>query len=188
MSFNQQLFTQQYTRTLSEIYPDLASFQDDYENIGLPQRLKSAAFLGTIYILLMGEYASSSIMSLSEDQFRIKLFTIIMAHGPQYERELEIQSTLLAMTDDELQVSSKQIHNVSLNPSTEPDPDTSEFLDTINQQNVTKHIRSPLTAYSYLGDLLDADLTKRFIQKFDKLFVRVLRTNNPLYYTTEDEE
>lgn len=186
--FNQQLFTQQYTKTLSEIYPDFPSFQSDYNNIGLPTRLKNDAFLSTIYILLMGEYANSSIMSLSEDQFRVKLFTIIMAQGPQYERELGIQDTLLAMTEDQLMVSSKAIYNTSLNPSTSPSTDTDEFLDTINQQNVTKHLRSPLTAYAYLFDLLDADLTKRFIKKFDHLFVRVLRTNSPLYYVTEEEE
>ena len=186
--YNQQLFTKQYTRTFSEIYPNFISFQDDYENLGLPQRLSSVNSLMTIYILLMGEYASSSIMSLSEDQFRIRLFTRIMAHGPQYERELQIQDVLLHMDDEELQDSSKAIYNTAFNPSTEPDTDTDEFIQTINQQNVTKHKRSKLTAYSYLMDLLDANLTQKFIKKFDDLFVRVLRTIDPLYYETEGED
>ena len=187
-NLDQQLFTQQYTQTLSNIYTDYEEFLDDYLNLGIPQRLKDPEFLKTIYVLLMGEYGNSSIMALSEGQFRLRLFTIIMSYGPQYERELEVQNTLLAMSDEELQVSSKAIYNTSLNPSEAPTTDTLDELTTINQQNVTKHHRSKLEAYSLLEELLNADLTKTFIKRFDHLFVRVLRTNQPLYYTTEVDE
>ena len=182
---NQQLFTQQYTQTFSNIYPTYEDFLNDYNNLGIPQRLKEVSFLETIYILLMGEYANSSIMALSEGQFRLRLFTLIMSYGPQYERELGVQTTLLNMSDEELQVSSKAIYNSSFNPSEAPTTDTLDELTTINQQNVTKHKRSKLDAYAMLMDLLDADLTKNFIKRFDHLFVRILRTNQPLYYTTE---
>lgn len=183
---NQQLFTQQYTRTFSDIYPDYETFLADYKGIGITPRLKSVDFLSQIYILLMGEYASSSIMSLNEDQFRVKLFTRIMSYGPQFERELEVQHILTNMTDEELQVSSKAIYNTALNPSSDPSTDTLEEILTINQQNVTKHKRSKLDAYALLRDLLDDNLTKKFIKRFDDLFVRVLRTNQPLYYITEE--
>lgn len=184
-NLNQQLFTQQYTQTLSNIYPTYEEFLNDYTNLGIPQRLKEVSFLETIYVLLMGEYANSSIMALSEEQFRLRLFTLIMSYGPQYERELGVQNTLLNMSDEELQVSSKAIYNSSFNPSEAPTTDTLDELTTINQQNVTKHKRSKLDAYAMLMDLLDADLTKNFIKRFDHLFVRILRTNQPLYYTTE---
>ena len=184
-NLNQQLFTQQYTQTLSNIYPTFEDFSEDYQNLGIPQRLKDVAFLETIYVLLMGEYANSSIMALSEEQFRLRLFTLIMSYGPQYERELGLQNTLLNMSDEELQVSSKAIYNSSFNPSEAPTTDTLDELTTINQQNVTKHKRSKLDAYAMLMDLLDADLTKNFIKRFDHLFVRILRTNQPLFYTTE---
>lgn len=187
-AMNQQLFTQQYTRTFSEIYPDYETFLADYTDIGITPRLKSTEFLTQIYILLMGEYASSSIMSLNEDQFRVKLFTRIMSYGPQFERELEVQHILTNMTDEELQVSSKAIYNTALNPSSDPSTDTLEEILTINQQNVTKHKRSKLDAYAMLKDLLDDNLTKKFIKRFDDLFVRVLRTNQPLYYVTEVDE
>jgi hypothetical protein len=182
--YNQQLFTNQYTQTFSNVYDTYDKFLNDYQNLGIPQRLKNTDFLKTIYILLAGEYASSSIMSFSEDQFRLKLFTLVMSYGPQYEKELDIQDKLLAMTDEELQVSSKAIYNSAFNPSVEPSTDTMDELQTINQQNVTKHKRSKLDAYALLTDLLNADLTKQFIKRFDHLFVRVLRTNQPLYYTT----
>ena len=186
MDFNQQLFTEQYTKTLSDVYPNYDLFMEDYEGIGLPQRLKNKDFLKTIYVLLMGEYGSSSMMSLSEDLFRVRLFTLVMSYGPQYEKELDIQDKLLAMTDEDLQTSSKAIYNTSINPSTAPSTDTFDELPTINQQNVTKHKRSKMDAYAFLHSLLDADLTQRFIKRFDHLFVRVLRTNKPLYYKTED--
>ena len=185
MMYNQQLFTQQYTRSFSNIFPTFEDFSTSYTDSGLPNTLQDTSFLQTIYLVLMGEYASSSIMSFSEDQFRLKLFTLIMSYGAQYEREFTMQSDLLSMSIDELQTSSKSIYNSSLNPSTAPTTDTMDELPTINQQNVTKHKRSKLDAYALLLDLMDADVTKRFIKRFDHLFVRVLRTNQPLFYTTE---
>ena len=184
----QQLFTNQWTQTLSDVYPSYEQFVNDYQTLGIPQRLKDVSFLETIYVLLLGQYASSSIMSFSVDQFRLKLFTLIMSYGPQYERELQLQDTLLGMTDDELQLSSKAIYNTSLNPSTAPTTDTLDELPTINQQNVTKHKRSKLDAYAMLESLLDDDLTRKFIKRFDHLFVPILTTNNPLYYTTAEGE
>ncbi len=186
--YNQQLFTQQYTKTFSEIYSTYEGFFEDYKNLGIPGRLKNDEFLKTIYILLMGEYASSSIMSFSEMQFKLRLFTLIMSYGPQYERELEMQDKLLNMSDEEIKISAKAIYNTALNPSTAPTTDTLEELTMINQQNTTKHVRSLLEAYEYLETLLSPNLTKEFIKRFDNLFVRVLRTNQPLYYKTYIEE
>lgn len=189
-NLNQQLFTQQYTKTLSDIYPTYADFAGDYMTSGLPNRFVNSSFLETIYFVLMGEYAASSIMALSEDLFRARFITMVHSYGPQLERELTMQDELLKMSDDELQTSSKAIYNTSLNPSTEPTTDTLNELPTINQQNVTKHKRSKLDAYALLESLLDDDLISKFVNRFSKLFVRVLRTNNPLYYTThlQDEE
>lgn len=186
-NMDQQLFTQQYTKTLSQIYPEYDVFAADYLDSGLPNRFKDTDFLKTIYFVLMGEYAHSSIMAMSEDLFRARFLTMIHGYGPQLERELKMQDTLLQMDDAELMVSSKAIYNSSLNPSTAPTTDTLDELPTINQQNTTKHVRSKLDAYEYLGNLLDDDLISKFIKRFNKLFVRVLRTNNPLYYTTEVE-
>lgn len=186
-NMDQQLFTQQYTKTLSQIYPEYELFAMDYMQSGLPNRFKDTEFLKTIYFVLMGEYAASSIMAMSEDLFRARFLTMIHSYGPQLERELAMQDTLLQMDDTELMISSKAIYNSSLNPSTEPTTDTLEELPTINQQNVSKHVRSKLDAYEYLESLLDADLISKFIKRFNKLFVRVLRTNNPLYYETEVE-
>ena len=186
-NMDQQLFTNQYTKTLSEIYPTYEDFVNEYQNCGLPNRFNDINFLQTVYFVLMGEYAASSIMALSEDLFRARFLTMIHSYGPQLERELQIQDNLLKMSDNDLMVSSKAIYNTSLNPSTAPTTDTLDELTTINQQNTTKHVRSKLDAYDYLGQLLDDDLISKFVNRFSKLFVRVLRTNSPLYYTTTIE-
>lgn len=185
---DQQLFTQQYTKTFSNIFPNYESFEEGWNDLELPETFTDINFLKTIYILLMGEYGFSSIMSMSEDLFKVKLFTRIMAYGGHYEREFNMQRKLLTMTDEELQVSSKAIFNTSINPSEAPTTDTLDELTTINQQNVTKHKRSLLDAYSYLTSLLDDSITKTFVKRFNDLFVRVLRTNNPLYYITVEED
>ena len=186
-NMDQQLFTNQYTKTLSDIYPTYEDFVNEYQTCGLPNRFNDINFLQTIYFVLMGEYAASSIMALSEDLFRARFLTMIHSYGPQLERELQIQDNLLKMSDSDLMVSSKAIYNTSLNPSTAPTTDTLDELTTINQQNTTKHVRSKLDAYDYLGQLLDDDLISKFVNRFSKLFVRVLRTNSPLYYTTTIE-
>ena len=187
--WNNELFTAPYTKTFSEVYSSFESFSADYNTFNLKSvPFKNTDFLKTIYTILMGEYASSAIMNMSEPQFRIRLFTKIMAHGPQYERELDIQSKLLSMDDSEIQISAKAIYNTSLNPSMRPTTQTLEELKTINQQSVTNHVRSKLDAWDYLGQLLDDDITKRFVKKFNELFVVVLKTNNPLWFKTREED
>ena len=182
---SQELFTQQYTKTFSQIFPSYEAFAGDWASIGLPNTLQESDFLKTIYILLMGEYASSSIMNMSEAQFRIRFWSRVMSYGGQYERELKMQQKLLSMSDEELQISSKVIYNTSLNPSTEPSTDTMYELPTINQQNTTNHKRSLLNAYGFLEELLDDSLTKKFVRRFKDLFVvNCYNVGNQLYYRT----
>lgn len=185
-----EIFSENWTKTLSELYPSYDIFFEDYQAIGLNAiPFKDNNFLRTIYLLLMGEYGSSAIMNMSEDLFRVRLFTRIMSYGPQFERELDVQKKLLELSDEDLQISAKAIYNTSMNPSQKPTTNSLEELPTVNQQSVTTHKRSQLDAWDYLGNLLDADLTRRFIKRFDGLFVVMLKTNNPLYYKTmEDEE
>ena len=183
-----EIFSENWTKTLSDIYPTYDMFFLDYQNIGLAAiPFKDNNFLKTIYILLLGEYGSSAIMNMSEDLFKIRLFTRVMSYGPQFERELDVQKKLLALSDEDLQISAKAIYNTSMNPSQKPTTNSLEELPTVNQQSVTTHKRSQLDAWDYLGNLLDSDLTRRFIKRFDGLFVVMLKTNNPLYYKTKEE-
>lgn len=187
------IFTRGLTSTFDEIYPDYDSFAADYEEIGLNDiPFATADFLRTIYYLLWGEYANSEIMNLSRDMFRVRLFTKVMAYGPEFERQLGIQKELIAMKDEALQVSSKVVYNTARNPSQKPptaetDPNKiGDILPYIDGQNTTNHVRSKLDAWAYLNSLLDHDLTREFIKRFNDLFTVALSSASGLYYTPID--
>ena len=184
--YNQQLFSQQWTSSLSELYPTYAEFLNDYNTIGLKElEFENPDFLRTIYYLLMGEYGASAIQSLSPDLFKVRFFTRIMAYGPLYEKQMAHQKTLLSMTDDELRVSAKAIHNSARNPSQKPPTNSEEILPYIDAQSTTNHQRSLMDAYAYFDDVADDSLTKKFIKRFDDMFVIITRTNSPLWYITD---
>lgn len=185
--YNQQLFSEQWTSTLSELYPTYADFKKDYEDIGLDiLTFKDPAFLNKIYLLLMGEYGASAIQSLSPDLFKVRFFTRIMAHGPLYEKQMEHQKTLLSLSDEALQVSAKAIHNSARNPSQKPPTAGEEILPYIDAQSTTNHQRSLMDAYAYFNDVADDGLTKRFLKKFDDFFTVIIKTNSPLWYITKE--
>ena len=101
-------------------------------------------------------------------------------------RELDIQKKLLKMKDEELQISSKTIFNSAQNPSITPSTASTDELPYINAQNTTNHRRSQMDAWSAFTQLLNPNLTQEFVKKFDKLFTIVLKTNKPLWYTTNE--
>lgn len=187
--FSINAFDKNWTMTFSEIYSSLDVFISDYNALGLVAiPFSSEATLKLIYTVLMGEYGSSSISNMSVDQFKIRLFTLIMSYGPTLERELTIRADLLAMTPEQLQVSAKAIYNQSNNPSVRPTTDTMEELPTINAQNVTKHVRSKLDAYDYLLSLIRGDPVSEFVRRFRKLFIIVASSGVPLLYETNEED
>lgn len=184
--YNQQLFSQQWTSSLSELYPTYNDFLNDYNTIGLKElEFENPDFLRTIYYLLMGEYGASAIQSLSPDLFKIRFFTRIMAYGPLYEKQMAHQKTLLAMTDEELRISAKAIYNSARNPSQKPPTASEEILPYIDSQSTANHQRSLMDAYAYFDDVADDSLTKKFIKRFDDMFVIMTRTNSPLWYITD---
>lgn len=184
--YSQQLFSQQWTSSLSELYPNYETFLADYNAIGLDiLEFKDADFLRKIYLLLMGEYGASAIQSLSPDLFKVRFFTRIMAHGPLYEKQMEHQKKLLEMDDTELRRSAYSINNSARNPSQKPPTVGDDILPYIDSQNTTNHFRSVLDAYAYFNDVADDTLTRKFLKKFDDFFTIVQRTNTPLWYITD---
>lgn len=186
-NMDQQIFTNGWTLTFSNVYDSYEAFAADYQEFEDLQvtPLKNTDFLKHCYLVLMGEFASNNLSNMSVDQFRIRFWTRLNQYAPQYERELEIQKNLIQMTEAEITTSSEAIYNTALNPSQPLSLNTPDGkVREINQQNVTQHKRSKLDAYAYLTDLLNNDLTSRFVDKFRNLFTVVL-TGTPLYYTTE---
>ena len=172
------------TRKFTDIYPDVTTFTNDYNNIGIPTTITSEN-ISTLYYLLYAKYGNSHIANSDETQFKYKLFGTVFSYGPTWEKRLDMQNELRTMSDDDLIKGSKQIVNHSYNPSTTPSTATLEELTTINEQNTNNYKRSKLDAYAFLWDLLATDVTTEFINKFKSLFLVIVEPQLPLWYLTE---
>ena len=175
------------TRKFTDIYPDVTTFTNDYNNIGIPTTITSEN-ISTLYYLLYAKYGNSHIANSDETQFKYKLFGTVFSYGPTWEKRLDMQNELRTMSDDELIKGSKQIANHSYNPSTAPSTSTLEELTTINEQNTNNYKRGKLDAYAFLWDLLATDVTTEFINKFKSLFLVIVEPQLPLWYVTDLNE
>lgn len=176
------------TRTFANIFPEVSIFKETFNNNGIPPKLKEEN-VNTLYYLLYSYYGNSSIASSDENRFIYNLMSLIFQFGPTWEKRLEIQDAIqqLDLTQEDWLEGAKLILNTSLNPSVGPNTDTSEFLDTINQQNVSKQKRGKLEGYAMLMNLLETDVTGQFLARFKPLFRTFVSPQRPLLYETEEE-
>lgn len=174
------------TRTFSEIYPEKLDFIADYNQI-FPNTMNENDLVN-IYYLLMARYMNSHIINSDENQFKIKLTSVIFSYGPTWAKKLEIQSKLRNLSESDLITGSKAIYNHSYNPSTAPSTSSTEELLTIDDQNTTTYKKSKLEAYSFLWEILNNDVTSAFVNKFSKLFIQIAQPDHPLWYVSEEEE
>lgn len=142
----------------------------------------------TLYYLLMERYSNNPIQNLDVEQFKMKVYSIIFQYGPTWEKKLEIQQTLRNFTEEDLRLGTKQIHNHSYNPSSEPSDASTEELNTVDDQNTAIVKKSKIEAYSQLWVLLENDVTKEFLDKFQKLFKQFVRHEHPTLYKSEVED
>ena len=141
-----------------------------------------------VFYLLYSRYGNNPIANQDEEQFKMKLFATIFQYGPAWEKRLDIQTKLRALTEDDILKGSKAIYNTALNPSTTPATSTLEELDYINSQNTTNYKKSKMDAYAQLWELISTDVTEEFLDKFKRCFKMFVSAERPLLYVTEDEE
>lgn len=177
-SYRQKKFT--------DVYDSVEKFLADYNGVGLPTTISQGS-AQTLYYLLYGRYGNDVIASSDINRFKYRLFGIIFQYGPTWEKRLEIQEKLRGLTEDEIMTGSRQIYNNAQNPSTEPSTDTTDELQYINEQNVTKNRRGKLDAYAMLMELLRSDVTNELLTKFKTLFLTVIEPEEPLYYVSEED-
>lgn len=177
-SYRQKKFT--------DVYDSVEKFLADYNGVGLPTTISQGS-AQTLYYLLYGRYGNDVIASSDINRFKYRLFGIIFQYGPTWEKRLEIQEKLRGLSEDEILTGSRQIYNNAQNPSTEPSTDTTDELQYINEQNVTKNRRGKLDAYAMLMELLRSDVTNELLTKFKTLFLTVIEPEEPLYYVSEED-
>lgn len=176
------------TRTFSEIFPTYNEFKTDFEATPLGNGLIANNELEIIYFLLMAKYKNSHIMGSDEDRFKLNVFSELYAYGPTYVKRMDIQKKLRTLTEGEIMLGTKVIYNHSFNPNTSPSTSTLDELDTINDQNTSNTKRGKIQAYTELYSVLNANLTKEFVNKFRKLFRVVVEPELPLWYITEESD
>lgn len=141
-----------------------------------------------LFWLLYARYGNSPIANRDVNQFKYKIFSVIFQYGPTWEKRLDIQSKLRALSVDDIRAGAFAMYNQAQNPATAPSTDTTDELTYINGQNTTRYTKSPLEGYSILLELLDTDVTEDFLKKFNICFKKFVSSERPLIYVSEEDE
>lgn len=176
------------TKKFSDVWSTAQDFIDDYNSIGIPTTIPASSGVGTqgsvavLYYLLYSRYGNSVVASSDPTRFKYDLFSIVWQYGPNWVRELRLQDTLRNLSEEDIERGSVQVYNTASNPSTDPSNSTEEYLQYINNQNVTKSKKGKLEGYMMLESLLKKDVTEEFINRFKRLFLTVVEPELPLLY------
>lgn len=177
------------TKKFGDVWSTANDFLVDYLGNGVPTTIPSDVENGSdqgsvynLYFLLYSRYGNDVIASSDLQRFKMRLFTIIWQYGPNWAKNLEIQSKLRKLTDDEITQGSVQIYNQADNPSTDPSTDTSEYLKYIKAQNTSINKKGKLEGYALLDNLLKRDVTQEFLNRFKPLFKTVVEPEELLLY------
>lgn len=174
------------TNTFQEIWDSASKFVAEYKANGIKTTI-SDENCTTLYYLLYAKYGNNPIASSDENRFKYAVWATIFKYGPTWEKRLEIQDKLRALSEDDLLRSGKSIFNHAYNPSTEPSTGSLEELPGINEQNTNQYVKSKIDAYGSLMELLRTDVTEQFLGEFRKLF-KICLVENPLLYVTDLKE
>lgn len=197
--WHSDLYGNYRNRKFNDIWPELEGFQSDYDefNTGIIDNSISDDAVATLFYLLSSQYGNSTIASANEYQFKMKVFATIFMYGPTWEKRLEIQKNIRNLDLEEIQKGGKAVYNTALNPaqpvsggqgtSSGEGMNTLDELTYINQQNTTNYKKSLPEAYAILWDLLETDVTLEFLDKFKKLFLKVVTPEVPLWYVSNQE-
>lgn len=176
--------------TFTQVWDQVEDFLADYEGIGIAPTI-SPESATTLFYLLYAQYGNSTVAASDINRFKYQLFSIVFAYGPTWEARIKLQANLRELLDNptDLFAGTTQINNQAYHPGQAPSTQTTEELEAINSQFVTKYRKDKMTGYATLNDLLDTDVTMDFIKKFSRLFIIFVQPEKPLWYVSElDEE
>ena len=182
--WNNSLYGNYRQVKFTDVWQTAESFVSDYKNNGIETTISDKTAT-TLYYLLYSRYGNNVLASSDTNRFKYDVYATIFSYGPTWEKRLEIQNKLRNLTDDELFTGATQIYNHAYNPGTAPSTNTLDELTAINEQNTSKNKKGKMDAYAMLIALLETDVTESFLDKFKKLFLKVVQPELPLWYTTK---
>ena len=168
----------------SEIFPDEQSFTNEFK--ATPLNNGQVSNVEIIYYLLYAEYANNPIANADINQFKYRVWATIFMYAPTWEKRLDIQRKIRALTEAEIQLGARTVSNHAMNDGGTPSTTALEGLDYINDQNVTTSQRSPLEGYAILMSMLEKDVTREFLNKFKPLFLAFVQPELPLLYADRE--
>lgn len=178
------------TETFKEVWQSAAEFVKDYKESEinssaelLGQDIFTDAELTMIYYLLCSRYANSSHASSDIHQFKNGVFSTIFMYAPTWFKRLQIQKKMRELSEDELREGVIQWSDLAENPGTVVP--AGDLIDGLKSQNVGRSKKSKLQAYAALAELLKTDVSNDFLNKFQRLFIRVVMPDYPLWYENE---
>lgn len=184
-NYGGSLFTNALYKRMCDVFPDTDSFIQYYHDCGLDITISDNS-ARNLYGLLMSRYSESHYYG-SEDMFKLRVMSTIYQYGSAWEARLDIQKKIKSLTEEEILRGDIQINNQAAHPSTEnTNTDTFKPLEYIDNQNASTTTRSKLAAYSLQYNQIVTDVTEEFLDKFKKLFRKII-ANPDLYYETEVE-
>ena len=181
------------TETFADIFPNADLFFSEYtqsiiftadtgDENKIPQN-----YMRILWGLLYARYGNSSIASSDPNRFKYQLWSIVYSAGPAWVRKLEIQSKIRSLQDEDIFSGNKTIFNHAYHDGTQPSTSTLDEIQAISEQNTTNVKRGKLDGYSLAYDLLNEDVTSSFLDRFKKLFLKVVAPEKPLWYGEVDE-
>lgn len=173
----------------TDVFPDADTFMDEYHESEVLNDYITDGDSRTIYYLLYSHYGNSTIASSDTNRFKYSLWTTIFSFAPTWKAKLKIQDELRALLNDpdSLFAGVTQINNHAYNPGTPPSTGTTEEVEGINEQHVTKYKKDKMAGYAMLWQLLENDVTMDFLNKFKKLFLTIVQPERPLWYVSDIE-
>ena len=186
-----------YARTFTEIfYPEdetktsFDMFKEIFDNSGIPLKITEDS-LRTLFYLLYAAHGSDYIAGVDENQFKYGIQSRVFMYGPSWEKRLEIQDKLraLSLEEGELFKGSEAIYNSASAPGTAKSNLLNDEgkLGYLNGQNTTEYRKSKIEGYASLLSLLETDVTKEFLNKFKDLFqISAEPAYSPYFYEEEE--
>lgn len=182
-----QMIPQYENKRFTDIYSTIDAFIEDYNTCGIPTIISEDS-IRILFYLLYARYGNNPIANSDENQFKYKVFSIIFQYGPTWEKRLEIQANLRDLSIEEAAEGARSIYNHAYNPSSGPSTGTTDELNFINDQNVSKFKKSKTDAAMDLWDLLRVDVSETFLIQFRKLFIPIVQPQETYIFTTVSEE
>ena len=177
-----------YTRIFSEVFESFEEFMTAWNESPLKTSDFSEPELELIFYNLYARYGDSHIRYTNEFLFKQRLISTITAQGRIYLKRKEIQSKLMAMSDDDTREGFKNIINAANNPNRTPGTNTNDELPYIESQSVSKGFRGKLEGLQGLDALLDSSFGRKFYDAFKPLFIQILGKQKTVYFVTEYPE